>query len=389
MRRTPLLLTCCALASAVTATAVPRERPAPPHLAIQTGPSPQPGAPDVPGTVVSSPARLRVFVNSLNISHDPSGYTGARSAYLGGSWTGEKTLVQARFYLDGYLWHNAGGRRIDPDLTFGGFERAVKELFVRRTLPGGLELTVGDIRATAHSDNNKALYSGDGKPVHSDIVEVDRVLGMSLARDGSWGRVEVTVADRGRRDLRWDGALEAVRVSRTSADRRRQIQATFLNRHGDDAGGRPAASQWQAGAGGALTTPDDRNVFTAEYVRGNFLPSRIQSRNAFTVAYERRLLARSLSAVVDYEHITGETGVSGYEAGLGANLVSYARGGWLRLEGGYRYIDPRASGSPVQRGPFVRLGIVFDRGRGSVREVPTLAEALRPRATSDAEASRP
>lgn len=389
MPATPLSLTLCALASAVAAAAGPPAGPTTPHLATPASPSPQPGAPDLPGTVVSSPAHLRLFVNSLNISHDPSGYTGARSAYLGGSWTGEKTLVQARFYLDGYLWHDAGGRRIDPDLTFGGFERAVKELFVRRTLPGRLELTVGDIRATAHSDNNKALYAGDGKPVHSDIVEVDRVLGMSLASDWGWGKVEMTVADRGRRDLRWDGTLEAVRVSRSSADRRRQIQATFLNRHGDDAGGRPAPRQWQAGAGGAVTTPDDRNVFTAEYVRGNSFPNRPQSQNAFTVAYERRLFGKSLSAVVDYEHITGQTGVSFYEAGLGANLVSYARGGWLRLEGGYRYIAPRASRSPVQKGPFVRLGIVFDRGRGSVRAVPTLADALRPRATSDTQASRP
>jgi hypothetical protein len=183
--------------------------------------------------------------------------------------------------------------------------------------------------------------------------------------------------------------LEAVRISRVSADRRRQVQVTAVNRHGDDAGGRPAARQWQAGAGGGIATHDGRNVFTAEYVRGNFFPSRLRSQNAFTVAYERRLLAKSLSAVVDYEHITGETGVSFFEVGLGANLVSYARGGWLRLEGGYRYIDPRASSSPVQKGPFVRLGIVFDRGRGSVRAVPTLADALGPRATSDTQVPQP
>ena len=350
MMRISILLTIGALASGVTAAAAPPEQP----------------------------GHLRVFVNSLNVSHDPSGYTGARSAYLGGSWTGEKTLVQARFYLDGYLWHDAGGRRIDPDLTFGGFERAVKEFFVRRTLGHGLELTVGDIRATAHSDNNKALYAGDGKPVHSDIVEIDRVLGMSFSREWRGGRLELTVSDRGRRDLQLDGMLEAVRVSRSSADKRRQVQATFVNRHGDDAGGHSAPRQWQAGAGGALATRDDRNVFTAEYVRGNFFPNRLQSQNAFTVAYERRLLGKSLSAVVDYEHITGQTGVSFYEAGLGTNLVSYARGGWLRLEGGYRYSDPRASTIASQKGPFVRLGIVLDRGRGSVRAVPTLADALRP-----------
>jgi hypothetical protein len=84
---------------------------------------------------------------------------------------------------------------------------------------------------------------------------------------------------------------------------------------------------------------------------------------------------------VDYEHITGATGIRFYEAGLGANVVSYARGGWLRLEGGYRYSDPRASSVPNQKGPFVRLGLVFDRGKGSVppsRRWPTAcAELLR------------
>jgi hypothetical protein len=316
-------------------------------------------------------------VNSLNVSHDPSGYTGARSAYVGGSWTGDKTLVQTRFYLDGYIWHEVGGRRTDPDLTFTGFEKAVKELYVRRRLGHGFEVTAGDIRASAHSDNNKALYSGDGKPVHSDIVEIDRVLGASLARDFAWGRVEGTISDRGRRDLRWNGLLEAVRVSHLSAHKRRQVQATFVNRHGEDAGGRAAPRQWQAGAAGTITTPDDRNVFSAEYVHGNFFPNRPQSQDAFTVAYERRLLGKSLCAVVDYEHITGETGLSFYEAGLGANLVSYARGGWIRLEGGYRYSDPTASSLAVQKGPFVRLGLVFDRGRGSVASVPTIVESVR------------
>src|SRR4029079_17230635 len=139
----------------------PRELTATPRPATQATPSPHPGAPAVPGAAVPAAGQFRLFVNSLNISHDPSGYTGARSAYLGGSWTGDQTLVQARFYLDGYVWHDAGGQRVDPDLTFGGFQRAVKEFFVRRALPGGMDLNVGDIRATAHSDNHKALQQSD------------------------------------------------------------------------------------------------------------------------------------------------------------------------------------------------------------------------------------
>jgi hypothetical protein len=282
-----------------------------------------------------------------------------------------------------------GGHRTDPDLTFGNFERAVKEMFVRRRLGRGLELTVGDLRATAHSDNNKVLYTGDGKPVHSDIVEVDRVLGVSVAREWPWGRVEVTLADRGRRDLRFDGALEAVRFSRSSAGGRRRVQATLLNRHGNDAGGTRALRQWQAGAGGSLTTSDDRNVFTAEYVRGNFFPGRPRSRNAFTIACERRLLEGGpLAAVLDYEHITGDTGVRFYEAGLGVDVASFGHVAWVRLEGGFRYMDPRAVATPVEKGPFVRVGLAFDHGKGAVTSVPTLVDALR-RDASPNHATRP
>jgi hypothetical protein len=322
---------------------------------------------------------LRLSVNSLNFSHDPSGYNGPRSAYFTTGWTtGHGTLLQARFYLDSYLPREVAGKRTDPELTFANFEKSVKEIFVRHRFANGLEVTAGDIRATAHSDNNKALYAGDGKPVHSDIVELDRVLGASLAKDWPWGKVEVTISDRGRKDLRFDGSMEALRVSRASKDKRRQVQVSFVNKDGSDAGGKAARRQWQAGVGGSVSTSDGVNVFSGEYVHGNFFPGRMDSTEAFTVSYERKLMKNgALAAVVDYEHINGDTGVRFYETGLGANAAKLGRDIWLRLEGGFRYVDPSAAGTRPQKGPFVRVGIAFDRGNGSVKAPATLAEALR------------
>lgn len=335
-----------------------------------------------PSPAVSTAAdvwdHLRLSINTLNFSHDPSGYNGPRSSYLSASWTVEdRTLVQARFYLDNYLPREVAGKRTDPKLTFTNFQQSVKEIFIRHSFANGMELSAGDIRSTAHSDNNKTLYSGDGKPVHSDIVEIDRVLGVSLAKDWRWGKVEITISDRGRKDLRFDGLMEALRVSTASKDKFRQVQVSLVHRSGNDAGGQAAEHQWQTGVGGSLTTKSKMNTFSGEYVRGNFFPGRRNSTDAFSVAYERRLMkGGALSAVVNYEQITGETGVRFYEGGIGANVKRFGKEVYLRMEGGYRYMDPTAAGTPSQKGAFVRVGIAFDRGKGAVRVPDTIFRYL-------------
>src|SRR6266545_1645976 len=116
---------------------------------------------------------------SPNFSKDPSHYDGPRSSYFIASWTVHRTLIHGRLYLDPFSPREVDNRNVKSSYRL---RETVKELFVRRTLGHGVEVTAGDIRATAHSDNNKVLYAGDGKPLHSSIVEIDRVLGASVAR---------------------------------------------------------------------------------------------------------------------------------------------------------------------------------------------------------------
>jgi hypothetical protein len=311
---------------------------------------------------------------TVNFSHDPSHYDGPRSSYFLTSWTAsDGTLLQFRVYLDNFVPHEVDDTDLEARFVA---KEAVKEIFLRHKFANGLEWTAGDIRATAHSDNNKMLYSGDGKPLHSTVVEIDRVLGTSAAKTWPVARLELTVADRGRKDLRWDGMMEAIRVSRAFHDSLRDVQVTFVNRTGHDAGGVAAARQWQAGVGGSFTTRDKMNTFTGEYVHANFLPGRSLSTDGFSVAFERKLIeSRAVSLVIDYEHIDGSTGVRFYEAGGGANVIRFGTHNYVRLEGGWRRNNARAVGRPTQNGAFVRMGLTFDRGKGSVKVPPTILNA--------------
>ncbi len=317
---------------------------------------------------------LRFSLDSANFSHDPSGYTGPRSFYVLTSWTTNRgTLLRFRVYADNYLPREVNGITVNPKLTSANIQNSIKEIYVQHKFTKSFTFTAGDIRATAHSDNNKRLYSGDGHPMHSDITEIDRVLGVSVAFDRSWGRMEFTLADRGRRDLRWDGLMETVRLSRSSADKLKEAQVTFVNRNGDDALGVAAPHQWQAGAGGSIAGANRMNKLSAEYVHGNFLPQRSGSTDAIGVAFERKLMKNgALVAVVDYEYINGPTGVNFFEAGASALIFKIDGNSWLRLDAGYRHLDPTEPAKSVQHGPFVRVGIVYDRGKGSTPMPPRI-----------------
>lgn len=160
--------------------------------------------------------------------------------------------------------------------------------------------------------------------------------------------------------------METIRVSRSSADKLKEAQVTFVNRNGDDAGGVSAPRQWQVGVGGSIASTNRVNVLLAEYVHGNFLPKRSGSTDAIGVAFERRLMKNgALVAVANYEHINGPTGVNFYEAGVGAILAKIDDYSWLSIEGGYRRLDPTTPAQSIQHGAFVRAGVVFDRGKGS------------------------
>ncbi len=275
-------------------------------------------------------------------------------------------MLQFRFYADNYLPREVNGQHVNPTLTWANFQSSMKDIYIRRKFAKSFEFTAGDIRATAHSDNNKRLYQGDGKPIHSDITEIDRVLGLSVSKDQSWGRAEFTLADRGRKDLRWDGLMETVRVSRASADKLKEAQVTVVNRNGNDAGGVAALHQWQYGVGGSVATTNRWNVLSAEYAHGNFFPKRSRSTEAIGVALESKLKDNgALLAVINYEWINGPTGVNFYEAGASALVGKVAADSYLRIEGGYRRLVPTAPTQPTQHGLFVRMGIVFDHGKGS------------------------
>ncbi|HKY20373.1 MAG TPA: hypothetical protein VJM31_04065 [Vicinamibacterales bacterium] len=303
----------------------------------------------------------------VNFSHDPSDYNGPRSSYVLTSWTtSDGTLLRFRFYLDNYIPREVNGQRVNPTLTSSNIQSSMKEVYIQHKFSERFEFTVGDIRATAHSDNNKRLYEGDGKPIHSEISEIDRVLGFSVSIDQPWGRTEFTLADRGRKDLRWDGVMEALRVSRVSADKLKEAQVTFVNRNGDDAGGVAALHQWQFSFGGSAASTNRINVLSAEWLHGNFFPKRSSSTDAIAVAMERKLMKNgALVAVVDYEWINGPTGVTFYEAGVSAIVRKLGDYSWFRIDCGYRRLDPTAPTQLIQDGPFVRAGIVFDRGKGS------------------------
>jgi hypothetical protein len=346
----------------------------------QTPSQPQP-PPSPGGTAAAAPAatdsptewrHLRLAA-SVNISHDASRYDGPRSSYLTTSWTTRTgTLFHGRIYLDNYVPRLIADQEVQPTFVL---RESVKEAFVRRKFANGLVVTAGDIRATAHSDNNKTLYSGDGKPLHSSIVEIDRVLGASVGKTWPAATVEFTLADRGRKDLRWSGLMEAVRVSRASADARRDLQATFVNRNGRDTRNIQAPHQWQTGIGGSYTTFDRRNKVSAEYVHGNFLPGRTLSSDAFSVTYEWRLIASGAAVIVgDYEHVDGKTGVEFFELGLGFNVLRLGGHAYVRAEGGAHLKDPVSPSEREQHGIFGRLGLVFDRGAGAVKVPATLTD---------------
>jgi hypothetical protein len=312
----------------------------------------------------------RIAAN-VNFSHDPSHYDGPRSSYFLTSWTAaDGTLLQLRFYLDNFVPREVDDKDVQSRYVL---KETVKEIFVKHKFSNGIEWTAGDIRATAHSDNNKVLYSGDGKPLHATVVEIDRVLGTSIGKTWRIAKVELTVADRGRKDLRWDGLMEAIRVSRAFKNSLREVQVTFVNRTGHDSGGVAAARQWQTGVGGNFTTNDKSNTLAGEYVHANFLPGRSLSTDGFSVAYERKLMKRrAISLVADYEHIDGITGVDFYEAGGGGNVIRLGTYSYVRMESGWRRSNPRAFGSPMQNGGFVRFGLSFDRGKGSVKVPATI-----------------
>jgi hypothetical protein len=334
----------------------------------------RPTPPPVTPTVAPEDWHHLRIAFSPNFSKDASHYDGPRSSYFIASWTTRTTTAHVRWYIDPFIPREVDNRDLKPRSSL---RESLKELFVKRRFPRNIELTAGDIRATAHSDNNKVLYTGDGKPLHSSIVEIDRVLGVSAAR--SWGAVkaEATIADRGRKDLKWDGLLEAFRVSRSSTHGFSDIQVTFVNRTGADTGGVAAPHQWQAGAGGTYSTPGRLNAVSGEYVHGNFLPGRTRFSNAFSLGYERRLRqVGGLSLVADYEHVDGLTGVSFYEAGAGANVVSVGAHAYIRVESGWRRKVPVAATEPPQNGGFLRLGLIFDRGNGSIKLPAMIRDTL-------------
>jgi hypothetical protein len=69
--------------------------------------------------------------------------------------------------------------------------------------------------------------------------------------------------------------------------------------------------------------------------------------------------------VVNYEWINGPTGVDFYEAGASAIVGRLSADSFLKVDGGYRRLVPTASAQPIQHGPFVRVGIIFDHGKGA------------------------
>ena len=118
--------------------------------------------------------------------------------------------------------------------------------------------------------------------------------------------------------------------------------------------------------GAALPVTNRWNVLSAEYVHGNFFPKRSGSTDAIGVALEQKLKNNgALLAVVDYEWIDGPTGVNFYEAGASALVGKVSPESYLRIEGGYRRLVPTAPTQSTQHGLFVRVGIVFDHGKGS------------------------